>query len=78
MKKLKGKCRKCVGCDKIFQKGFKGTKQCKYFIKKKIKQDYHIRPEKDKSFVIFALFEIFVIIIIMFGLYRFLMLSMGG
>ncbi len=26
MKKLKGKCKKCVGCNKIFKKGFYGTK----------------------------------------------------
>lgn len=70
--KLKGKCKKCVGCNKIFEKGFFGVKKCKYYIRK-IEEE-----ESFTSFLGFATFEIFVIIAFMFFLYRILMLSVGG
>lgn len=72
MKKLKGKCKKCIGCNKIFEKGFSGVKKCKYYIRK-IKEE-----ESILSFIGFALFEIFIIIAFMFGLYKFLILNIGG
>ena len=71
-KKLKGKCKKCVGCNKIFEKGFAGVKRCKYYIKK-------VEDEESfTSFIVLLIFEIFVIIAFMFFLYRILMLSVGG
>lgn len=30
--KLKGKCRTCLGCNKLEEIGFKGTNECKYYI----------------------------------------------
>lgn len=72
MKKLRGKCKKCVGCNKIFEKGFTGVKRCKYYIRKKEEKESII------SFLVFVLFEIFIIIAFMFFLYRILMLSIGG
>lgn len=71
MRKLKGKCKKCVGCNKIFEKGFAGVKRCKYYTRK-------MEDESTLSFWEFALFEIFIIIAFMFFLYRILMLSIGG
>ena len=70
--KLKGKCKKCVGCNKIFEKGFIGVKRCKYYIRKTEEE------ESFASFLGFAIFEIFVIIIFMFCLYKFLTLNIGG
>lgn len=32
MKKLKGKCRTCLGCNKLDEQGFKGVDHCKYYI----------------------------------------------
>lgn len=32
MRKIKGKCRTCLGCNKLDEQGFKGTNECKYFI----------------------------------------------
>lgn len=76
----KKKCKKCVGCDKKFQKGFKGVNKCKYFIKKEKfkKQKYHIKEEKDKTYLLWILFELFIIIAFMYFLYRILMLCVGG
>ena len=72
IKKLKGKCRKCVGCNKIFEKGFYGTKKCKYYTRK-IEEG-----ELNFPFLGLVVFEIFIIIAFMFFLYRILMLSVGG
>lgn len=72
MRKLKGKCRKCVGCNKIFEKGFAGVKRCKYYTRKIEEKESII------SFLVFALFEIIIIIAFMFFIYRILMLSIGG
>lgn len=69
--KLKGKCKKCVGCNKIFERNFIGTNKCKYYVK-------DIKKESILAFVLVAAFEIFVIIAFMFFIYRLLMLSVGG
>lgn len=31
--KLKGKCKSCLGCNKLSEFGFKGTRKCKYYIR---------------------------------------------
>jgi len=31
MKKLKGKCKDCLGCNKIRERGFRGVRRCKYY-----------------------------------------------
>lgn len=80
MKKLRGKCKKCVGCNKMFEKGFYGTKKCKYYVKRTIfNSNWHVEEEETKiPFIAIALFEIFIIIAFMFFLYRILILSIGG
>lgn len=35
MKKLKGKCKTCIGCNLSKEFGFKGKKYCKYYISKR-------------------------------------------
>ena len=71
MRKLKGKCKKCVGCNKIFEKGFVGVKRCKYYIRK-------IEEESALPYLILAILEIFVIIALMSFYYIILILSIGG
>ena len=79
-KKLKGKCRKCAGCNKIFEKGFIGVKKCKYYIKRTIfNSNLHTEEEeKELPFILLITFEIFVIIAFMFFIYKILILSVGG
>lgn len=31
MRKIKGKCRTCLGCNKLDEIGFKGVRKCKYY-----------------------------------------------
>lgn len=80
MKKLKGKCKKCVGCNKIFEKGFYGTKKCNFYIKRTIfNSNWHVEEEESiVSFLGVVIFEIFIIIAFMFFIYRILMLSVEG
>lgn len=64
MKKLKGKCKKCIGCNKIFENGFAGRKKCKYFNRKNDNKEIII------GFMLLIVLEIVITILVMFFLYN--------
>ena len=55
-KKLKGKCRKCLGCNLLEYREFNGRKHCKYFVR------------ADNENIILAVF-IILQILIMLGIF---------
>lgn len=74
MKKLKGKCKTCLGCNLLDDFGFKGRKRCKYYQKT---YDENFDKYIVIAFIIFTLFLITTIISVGYWIYRFNMLCGG-
>ena len=70
MKDLKGKCKTCLGCGLLEDKGFKGRKKCKYYARANIEEFWAI--------IIVAI--IVIAMIIGFGFYAYCRINMlcGG
>lgn len=69
MKNLKGKCKKCLGCALLEDKGFNGRKHCKYYM----------RAEKNNlSLAIFIFLHILFFLCIIIGLYYKFSILCGG
>lgn len=66
--KLKGKCKTCLGCGMLEDKGFKGRKKCKYYI----------RADKEPIWLILVVFFMIILLAgIYFGFEKFSMLAGG-
>lgn len=70
MKKLKGKCRTCFGCNILDEPGFKGRKKCKNYIR--------ANPNEYLEWLIIGISVISVLIGIGFYLYCKINMLAGG
>lgn len=68
MRKIKGKCRTCLGCNKLDEQGFRGTNECKYFIDGTDK----------KKIIIWILMEIILLLALGYAVYTKISMIVGG
>ena len=68
MRKLKGKCRTCLGCNLLEEQGFKGREECKYFID---------GTRKDKI-ILWILMELILLLALGYVVYLKISLMCGG
>jgi len=70
MKKIKGKCKTCLGCNLLEDFGFKGKKKCKYYI----------RANKQEFWAIIIVAIVELIMFIGLGFYAYFRINMlaGG
>ena len=61
MEKLRGKCKTCLGCNKLEEMGFKGRLHCKYYISGETKEEF-----KDDERTVYLILLIEVILYMMF------------
>ena len=68
MKELKGKCKKCLGCNRLNDENFEGTNEC----------DFYTKESRNWFLIIVAIITLISISFIIYKIYIFMNLLCRG